>query len=272
MILIRRYIIDSLAILGIFWLLVEIFDYYFSDYSNYIKNEKTFLWAIATVLIISLIKNFPRNTFTTKISGVDSKIIVKKGNILKGQENIVFSSSNYFNTDLSIISDSSLLGQFLINNKLANVDNQISNSLVGVRKTKTTPKSGKTISYPIGSVANFMVSDINVFLLAITKIVDDGKIVKPYSEHSYVEKSFNNLWLKSRDCLDNRILAMPLIGTGIGKSYQQTFESLIIICLSYIKESKKKKINNGIKIYFKKDMYSLSEFEQIKMIIKYLAN
>ncbi|WP_026953509.1 macro domain-containing protein [Algoriphagus vanfongensis] len=272
MILIRRYIVDSLAILGAFWLFIEIFDYFFSGYSKYVQNQTTFVIAIAAVLIISLIKNFPRKTFVTKISGVDSKISIRKGDILKCKNDIVFSSSNYFNTDLDIISERSLLGQFLIKNSVESVDIQITQSLQQTRKTKTTPKTGNTISYPIGSVANFNTSDRNVFLLAITKIVDDGKIVKPYSEHSFVEKSFDNLWLKSRDCLDNRVLSMPLIGTGIGKSYQQTLESLVFICLSYIKESKKRKINNGIEIYVKNDTFSLTEFEHIKLIIKNIAN
>lgn len=273
MLWIKNYISDSLIILGVFWLLIEIIDFFFPGNLIYIKDIEVFIYIILIVLLISLFRNYPDRKFIIKISGVDSKITIIVGDLIKKDADIVFASSNYFNTDPSIISEKSLLGQFIMKKdiNLKEIDIQISESLNN-RKTNASPIQGKTISYPIGSVAIFSHLNKNIFLLAITKIINKRKKEIAYSEHSFVLKALTNLWDIARFRLDNRELHMPLIGTGIGKSFQQSLEAIIFICIEFIKETKKRKICNGMKIYLQKGSFSLSELEQIKMIIKNLAN
>ncbi len=92
MIFIRRFFVDLLATLGISWLLIEIFDFFFSDYSNLIKNDKTFLWAIIGVLIISLISASKKTLLFRNSSPNKNGFKIQTDRILIGKTNLLENS------------------------------------------------------------------------------------------------------------------------------------------------------------------------------------
>jgi hypothetical protein len=247
-------------------------------YIKFIEKNKIILliFVIATLLLL-IIKNisFLLLKIKVKLPKIDSYIIIKYGNILKSKNNICLASSNLFNVDTNIINKNSVLGK-LVNgeykNNIANIDEELKQSLNHYEhKLVNVRHGGHNFSYPVGSIGCFERRDKKVYLIAITNIDDSQSELIPESKKEYIDLALNNLWIKLRNESDNNDLSIPIIGTGISKSKNSKYFSILDICDSFINESTNKKIINNLEIIVYKDDLSIDSFNLLKKTLKELV-
>ncbi|WP_286818329.1 macro domain-containing protein [Desulfobacter sp. UBA2225] len=263
------------SLIGASWTVIKFIDFFWGNTINWHKSNYTFIISVAISLGYSIYANFPFRKIRKKIAGTEAYLTIKYGDILESKEHIAVSSSNLFNTSLSIISEKSLLGQII--NKFFEGDNSkiekdIKNSLSKITYEKIDVSKGKNLSYPIGTIATF---DINknqkVFLMAITKIYEENGVENIESNISYIHKAINELWDKTDKDADNGILNIVPLGAGISKAFNRTVESVLYIIQSFIDRAKKKRPCSELVIYLRRKDICLAEYMELKKITKFLA-
>ena len=136
--LVGKIIVRATSILGGVTTIFGILDTIFKTekYMTYLANEILWFVLLIAFLIsfISSIKWIPKISF--KINGIDSKLTIVVGNIVKAKTSIIISTNTAFITlrDNNIISETSVQGAFedkYYKNNIIKLDNEIKD---GVKK------------------------------------------------------------------------------------------------------------------------------------------
>lgn len=273
--LIKDISLNALSVLGSAWIVIKIADFFFTQYIGWLKEIPAFFVLVGFSIVCAIINKWPYKKIRERISGTDSYITLRYGDVLKSDGHIVISSSNYFNTSSDIIAPNSLLGQTIkkyYGGDNSKIEKDIASSLSITEGTETPAVRGKQISYPIGSVAVANIKDKKkAFLIAITKIkyVDGKEIIE--SNISNIHEALNRLWDKVDVEINDEILNITPFGSGIAKAFNRRVESILFIIQSFIDRAKKKRPCSELVIYVRKNEISLSEYMELKKIVKFLA-
>ncbi|AFM26628.1 macro domain-containing protein [Desulfomonile tiedjei] len=261
-----------MAAMGLFWLILKMLEFFFPSILPWLNWRWTFSGIVVTSLLYAAIRVWPWRPIRLPIAGTDAHITIRFDDILKSEGNIAIASSNFFNTDLSFISKSSLLGQYILkyfNGGTARIEEGISRSLQHITPEKVIVSRGKPLSYPIGTVAMFDGPKNNkVFLLAITEILEEDNEEKITSSASNVQKALETLWDRAEQNINDGILNMVPLGSGISHSFHRLVESVMFIALSFVKRCKIRRPCSELVIFIRKSDVKLKDYGALKQIIE----
>lgn len=267
-----------LPAIGLFLTIIKLMEFFFPNRLLWLQSNWVFAGLIVCSFTYSLYINFPYRTARFRISGTDAYISIRIGDILLSDENIVIPTSNFFNTSPEIVAPNTLLGQYLkkyYNNDTSQIaktiDRDIEKSLAHVKGEHVEVRKGKTISYPLCTVAAFKTpSNKKAFLISITKITENHEI-RVESNISYIHQALDNLWNRTETELDNGILHITPFGSGVSRAFNKTTESIIYIAQNFIDRAKRKRPCSELVIFIKHGSVNQIEYLELRKIIKFLA-
>ena len=256
--LVGKIIVRATSILGGVTTIFGILDTIFKTekYMTYLANEILWFVLLIAFLIsfISSIKWIPKISF--KINGIDSKLTIVVGNIVKAKTSIIISTNTAFITlrDNNIISETSVQGAFedkYYKNNIIKLDNEIKD---GVKKYPVKAKLRLSYNnkcynvYDIGTVAHVIQNDRNVYFLALNDINSHGQNENRNPNDFYT--ALDKIWLYIRQCGNTEKVSIPLIGSGHAGISEITKEcALKEIVKSYIGHVQNYKILDELIIY-----------------------
>ncbi len=272
---IKNLIKDFLFIFGAFWLIIESLSFFFPNF-DWLSDLPVFLSVLGLSFVFSFLKNLKKKTITFQISGTEAKIIIYFDDILQENGNIVFPSSNFFNTSADLVAPNTLLGQYIDQNLNGNpeiIEEGLKESLKNIESKKIDVKKGKKASYPIGTVGVFKKENGNKgFLIATTNIYEEnGEIKSIKADITTIYQSLNNLWDKVSKEIDDGVLDLIPLGTGVSRAFNTTIESIFFIALSFINQARIRRPCKELRIFIKPDVLKTEKYYLLKNALSTLT-
>lgn len=250
---------------GVIYAGMEVLDFFgIYERTNYAK------WALVPILAIGIVYAIlrvrPVKRVSYKVPGRDLNIEVKIGDVLEATGEIVVSSSTTFDTDMAsgLISTTSLQGQFatrFFEGKTQAIDEQLSAALEGITGVPKGNALGKSIEYPVGTVARVNSHGNNYYFVAMSKLNDKGNA---YSDLRMIDVALDELWKHIMRQGDFATVSVPLIGTGRGRIGLPRKKMIERIAQSFVDASKDQNFSNHLVIYVHPDdaaRFELNLFE-----------
>jgi hypothetical protein len=260
------------AAVGVTWTFIELLDFVgIYERANY---GKLALFPILGVgILFAALRVRPVSRITYKVPSRDLTIEVRIGDLLDAVGAVVISSSTTFDTDIAsgIISPNSLQGQFTgkyFSNNTAALDAALSDALAGVVGSTTQKTFGKTVEFPVGTVAPVSTHGNDYYFLAMSKF---NAQQNAYSTPQMIEESLTSLWDFVRSRGELRPLSFPLLGTGRGRIGIPRKKMIELIAQSFVSYSTTNQIAPKLLIYIHPsdaENYEINLFE----IRDYLSN
>jgi len=238
------------SIVGVLWTFIELLDF-FQIYERTQYSKFAFFFIIAFAILIGIAWVRPVNRISYKLPGQDLRIEVRIGDILDANGEIVISSSTTFDTDIAggIIAANSLQGQFatrFFQGKTQDIDLQLGQSLQGVANKPKTNPIGKTVEYPIGTIATVKSHGNNYYFLAMSEFNPQGNAT---SNLKFIDISLENLWAHLIAQGNFEAICLPLLGTGRGRIPIPRKKMIERIAQSFVDASKNSNFSNNLIIY-----------------------
>jgi len=263
-----------LYVFGLIWLLIESGSVFFDSISSFIKDYGPIIFLISLIIsiIISLSITIPKTSIEKTFLASNTKICIKKGNILSEKGNIAVTTSNYFDLNKQKQSSNSIKQQLikdLFENNLDEINKLIEESLskqkIKGKKDKRKTK-GKTIKYKIGTAAVVPNNGRKIFFLILTKLNLDKGITE--SKLEYLQKGLNSLW----EILDSegnlKPISIPVFGSGLSKISLSRLIFIQLIVMSYVSYARTRRISRQLNIVINDSNYDPEEFYQIEKFLK----
>lgn len=206
-----------LAVIGTLWLIVALTNFFFPKAGESYKAN--WGWFAVTVPAATLVIRRPLISVSHQLTGRDVRIGIQIGDLFAIPGDLVISTNTTFDTDASIIAETSIQGQFtkkLYRGNVQHLDQDIVNALAGVDfETLTETRKGKSNRYPIGTVAKVTNNRRTFYLLAAVHMNEHGNCDPATFEQ--VKVSLANLWAQIGRRGERGHLVMGIIGTGRGR-------------------------------------------------------
>lgn len=208
-----------LATVGALYLFMEILDFlgiYTKDkYSTY-----AIIPMVGFAIIYVVTTRRPITRVSYKVPGKDYVIEVRIGDIFDGTNDVVVSSNTTFDTSMAngLIATDSLQGQVatrFFQSNTDEIDRQLEADLAQVSGTLKADPLGKTIEYPIGTVARVKGHGRTFYFLAMSRLNAQGTATTTLRE---VEDALEALWSFILTHGELKNLSVPLMGTGRGRT------------------------------------------------------
>ena len=187
-------------------------------------------------LIVTLVVFWPRRRVSVVLGGSHTKISVVVSDILDATGSIVVGSCDTFDTELGeVIRPESLLGQVLVrafNGDQAAFDAAISESICGVTGHVDAAKTfGKSMRYPIGTIAVVPQGNQRFFLVAFCKMLVQKRVETDVYE---LWESLRACWTAVRDGGQHSELHVPVLGTKYGRTGLPWNLAIQMIVMSFL--------------------------------------
>jgi hypothetical protein len=261
-----QWLKELFSCLGVFWMLLKFVEHFFAI--AWFSSKELFIIIIVFSLGYSIYKARPWTPIRVKISGSDVFISIHFSDILKEDGNIVIPSNNTFTTDLRVMSEKTLLGQFLLQKMSGNnskMDEGIENSLRGLQTYPAKGRKGKPNAYPIGTVAVFETANGKKgFLLSLTEIVDEDSSTRIVAETEYLLKGLDELWKKVAVEIHDEPLDITPVGAGISHLFSRTLDAIIFTALDFARQSRIKRPCSELRIFVRKDHLTFDDYTILK--------
>lgn len=236
-----KFLKGFLAIFGAITALLKPLNTYFPQHIP--LGLKGVISHLLISIILSLIINFPKWKFSSKISSPNCKVTVKTGDLLKEKGNLVIGVNDVFDTEIGeVIKARSLQGQFLTQTYSSNqilLDQDIDNALkeLNIVGTKDINKNrGKQNRYPIGTTVTLGTAEQRYFLSAYSYMGND---LVAKSSLDDLWHSLNCLWQEIRIKGQGNKVSMGVLGAGLARIPSARRDILIkLIVLSFVSSSK----------------------------------
>lgn len=227
----KNILVDIVAWIGIFWLLVEMSSYSTNGGTDqYLKSVGLFTGVSLIILVISLLKNKPKMSFKYRLRNKDNSIEVKVGDAFKNKGALIVPVNDQFDMSLggNVAKTNSIQNQVIqkyYSGKVEHINIDIAKKIIIGNKYEI----GKTIEIEQGG---------KKFYLVVNSIKKDNDRVK--SEIDDFIGSLNGLWQYiALDSGRNAVLTIPLINTQHGRdSYLSRKGAIKEIISSYVEASK----------------------------------
>jgi hypothetical protein len=266
-----------LVTIGIFWTTIEITSYFVNDFEQYIpKNVQTFGIVIFIAILFTVIKLFPSKKYSKKLEFIDTKISIIIGQMLTDKKShLVIGFNNYFDTIAGeIVGINTLQNNFLnqiFNGDREKLDKKIETELdkLGdlIGEYNKNKEIGNKNSYPLGTCISIGEYSKRYFLLAYGHLGRDMKWQA--TNKDVIWNSLNNLWKEVKNKSHGIPVAIPLIGSDLGRSGLSRKETLNLIITSFILESKNHLLTEELKIYIRPEDLDKVNWYEVKDMIKY---
>ena len=206
-----------LAVIGALWLFVEVINFFFSIAGTWCKTH--WIYFAVAVPVVTLALQRPLISISHRLTGRDVLIEARIGDILGMPGDLIVTTNTTFDTDPTIIAQTSIQGQFtkkFYGGNHQHLDADIINALTGkAYDTLAGNRKGKGNRYPIGTVAKVSQNQRTFYLLASVHMNEHGNCDPATFEQ--VKVSLANLWAEIGCRGERGHLVMGIIGTGRGR-------------------------------------------------------
>ena len=198
-------------------------------------------------IIIGLYMYWPKRRIEIQMPGSDSSFEVKFGDIFEGEGVIVIPVNEYFDSELGgHVSETSLHGQFIrdiLGGQSDTFERRVDESLQSnnVRAIPVKRNSGRTLKYPIGTVAKVDDKRSRRFLLAALSRTDI-QTLKASATSDELWDCLAGIWNGIRDYHNGNAVRIPLIGSGLSSVGLPARILIGIIITSFFYHTKRGKI------------------------------
>jgi hypothetical protein len=262
--------------LGVLWLSVEITIYFVKDIKAWIEGHGlfVFLTMIISGTLYAFIKTYPKRSFSREFRQYNTKISIQTGNIIEENCNIVIGSSDYFDSDTDLNAQKSLKYQLigkLYKGNSEEFDKLVSKSLRDQEISGTfnpAKKGGKMTQYPIGTTAVLPHENRKIFILVMSRILNENGVNYTDSNPEILHTALINLWKKLITDGRTNEIALPVLGSGLARINLPNILLMQLIVLSYLIYAKRDRVVENLKIIIYEKNYNLREFYEITRFIK----
>lgn len=189
----------------------------------------------------------------------NTRIRVVKGDLLDEEtEHLVITTCDTFDTATpNIIARKSLQGQALeriYDNNIARLDADLTAALSNTDPAGDIAKEGKTVRYPLGTVAPIDHPGRKLYFVAVTSM-DQNNNAQGTPDGLWI--SLNRLWEAIGRSSNGRTVCMPVIGGGMSRmsSIVPTQDSLRFTILSFMFASRKSLVCSELRIVLRPEDY-----------------
>lgn len=206
---------------------------------------------------LSIWRSWPRPVEETYESP-RTRIRIVKGDLFDEEEHLVIGTCDTFDTAIpNIIERTSLQGialDRLYGNDVARLDADLDAALFNTEFREKVCKEGKTVRYPLGTVAVVERPPRKLFFVGYTKM-DENNNAQGTPDGLWV--SLNSLWNAISQHGNGRTVCMPVIGGGMSRmsNIVPTQDSIRFTILSFMFASRTNKICDELRIVLRPQDY-----------------
>lgn len=205
---------SSFSAIGLAAVLLGLYDVLFPSGVEQIAEVAVVVLLIGAVLY-GIFRAWPR-VVQASYRSPNTMITIIPGDLLAEDAHLVIGMTDTFDTTPDVIAQSSLQAKFLnrhLGGDTARFDRGIERSLAaeGIVRTGTVQKVGKTIRYPLGTVATLQEGHRRFFCVAYSGMNEANEA---RASVDGVVKSLSALWKAVCRHADGGSVAMPVIGMG----------------------------------------------------------
>lgn len=273
----NRFFQVFLLVIGVVWTIIEISTFFIADMETWFpKGYITFMLVIVFALIISFVRLFPAKKYTRKLSFIDTKITIIIGQMFDDHDShYVIGFNNYFDTLAGdIVGINTLQNNFLkkiYNDDRSKLDAEIKQQLDNFDPSVSTKIESKTlgnsVAYPLGTCISIGEYKKRFFLLAYGHLGNDMKWRS--TNKDVIWTSLNNLWMEVKNMGHGIPVAIPLIGSALGRSGLSRKETMNLIITSFILESKNNLLTKELRVYVRPEDLDTISWYEVRDLIKY---
>lgn len=208
-------------------------------------------------LILAVVWSWPRpiaETYNTP----NTTIRIVRGDIFEQDEHLVIGTCDTFDTETPhIIERTSLQGialDRLYDNDVSRLDAELAAALASIEPAGDIAKPGKTVRYPLGTVAVLNHPTRKLYFLAYAKM-DENNNAQGTPDGLWI--SLNSLWEAISRTANGRTVCMPVIGGGMSRlsSVVPTQDSLRFTILSFMFASRTNRVCDELRIVLRPQDY-----------------
>jgi hypothetical protein len=195
------------------------------------------------------------------------------GDLFEQDANLVIGMSNTFDTAVPhAISRESIQGQFLervFAHDQAAIDAELAAALSDKNALGTLQKPGKTVAYPVGTVAVIRHQRKHYFCVAYSEMNIHNEAQGTIEG---VWTSLTNLWNEARQRVNGEPIAIPVIGGGLSRISQiiPAQDSIRFIALSFMFASRHRPVSQRLDIVIRKEDVRSLDMLELKAFLKSL--
>ena len=204
---------------GILWVTLEISHYFFSQYTEIVKENWWGFFIAGGVL--GFCRGWPRLAVRSVISDTDSAIEIRVGDLFKQQGAVVVAAPTSFDTTMEdgTIDIKSAQGQYthLYCDSMENLDIQIITSLEGIEfeeRDAADKPYGIQRRYPVGTVASVVFSNKQAYFVAIGTLNAHRTASATRNE---LLDALPALWENIRTRGSMGPISVPILGSGFSR-------------------------------------------------------
>ncbi|MGD1941441.1 MAG: macro domain-containing protein [Leptolyngbyaceae cyanobacterium] len=254
-----------IAIFGTIWLFMESLSFFFESHLVIARFE-IFIFTIIFSTIIALYVSFPRLSYTRKYRKSNVEISVEVGDLLShlksGVSHVAVGKHNCFSTQLSRLNRKSLRSQIVADfyaGRAEALDKDILNSLP---RKQVIKKSDHVYEVAINSIATVEINDKNIFFL-INQRYDHIKQELHDTAKEDIWLGFCNLWTAVKSKGGNSPIAVPVLGSRIGRAPASRISLIQLILISFAIANRSVPITERLTIVIRELDYSPNEMFEI---------
>ena len=186
----------------------------------------------------------------------NTQIRIVEGDLFDQDANLVIGMANTFDTAVPhVISKNSVQGQFLekvYSSDAAALDAALDEALATAEPQGSIAKQGKTVAYPVGTIAVIRQNRKHYFCAAYTEM-DERNVA--HGSVAGIWRCLENLWDDVRSRSNGDPVAMPVIGGGQARISHvlPAQDSIRLIALSFILASRDRRVCERLDIVVRKE-------------------
>lgn len=208
-----------LAVIGALYGFMEILDFF-----SIVTKDRYSKYAIVPMILFAVVyvvvTRRPIRRVTFKSPSKDYKIDVRIGDLFTGDDDVIVSTNTTFDTNMSngLIHVDSIQGQVatrFFQSNTDQIDQQLSADLAHAQGMERADAPEKKLEYPIGTVARVKGHGRTFYYVAMSRLSAHGTAGTSIRE---VEDALDALWTFILQHGERKNLAIPLMGTGRGRT------------------------------------------------------
>jgi hypothetical protein len=245
----REALANIFAVMGVLYAFMEMLDF-FGIYTKDKYSGYSIIPMAVFAVVYVVINRRPITRVSYKIPGKDYVIEVRIDDIFEGNNDVIVSTNTTFDTNMAngLIAIDSLQGQVatrFFQSNTDEMDRQLTADLSRVQGSSRANAPGKTLEYPIGTVARVKVQGRTFYFVAMSRLNAQGNASASPRD---VEDALSSLWLFILNSGELRNISVPLIGTGRGRTGIPRKKMCERIAQSFADASKNQIFSNRLSI------------------------
>lgn len=249
-----------LEVLGGYWLVTEMTSHFWPDSYFYVFLRDQVTLFILAAITFGIYRGRPISKVKSRISNTDIEVEIIIGDIFKNKGAIIIGSNTTFDTSIEdeTISAKSIQGQFTMKYcpNISELDIQLGEALRTQAPVRTLTEQekpyGKTVLFPIGTVATIVCKKKRAYFCAIANLNMHKVAICDTNE---LLDTLPVIWSYIQNCGTIDDLSCPILGSRYGRINLSREELIRSIIKSFVAASLEQKFCEKFSIYISDDDY-----------------